>query len=86
MPPMLRTIVLILLLANLAFFAWAQGWLRVLGTGPSQQAEPYRMSQQVRPEALRVAPEARSAPPVRPPAADTGPTPVPTPAPAPGAE
>lgn len=55
---MLRPLVLILLLANLAFFSWSQGWLRVLGTGPSLQAEPFRVTQQIRPDALRIVPEA----------------------------
>jgi hypothetical protein len=66
---MLRAFVLILLLANLAFFAWAQGWLRVLDLDPSPQSEPYRLSQQIRPEALRVVPEAPGRPPAEPDAA-----------------
>lgn len=51
---MLRLLVLLLLLANGTFFAWAQGLLLPLGTGPAQQAEPQRLAQQIRPEALRV--------------------------------
>jgi hypothetical protein len=51
---MLRLIALILLLANGAFFAWSQGLLLQWGLGPVQQAEPQRMGQQIRPEALRI--------------------------------
>lgn len=49
---MLRLTVLILLAANLGVLAWTQGLLRPWGLGPAQQAEPHRMGQQVRPEAL----------------------------------
>ena len=52
---MLRLIVLSLLLANGAYFAWAQGLLHAVGLGPVQQSEPHRVSQQIRPETLRVA-------------------------------
>jgi hypothetical protein len=65
---MLRVLVLFLLLANLAFFVWAQGWLRVLELGPSTQSEPFRLSQQIRPEALRVMPDVPTGQPA--PAAD----------------
>jgi len=57
---LLRPLVLLLLLANLAFFAWSQGYLRVLGFGPAQQAEPQRLTQQLRPQALRVLREGAS--------------------------
>ena len=51
---MLRTLVLVLLLANVLFFAWARGWL---GTPPRQgQSEPARLAAQVRPELLKVLP------------------------------
>ncbi len=49
---MLRLTVLFLLIANLGVLAWTQGLLRPWGLGPSQQAEPHRLSQQLRPEAL----------------------------------
>ena len=51
---MLRLVVLILVLANGAYFAWSQGLLLSWGTGPMQQSEPQRLTQQIRPEALRI--------------------------------
>jgi hypothetical protein len=51
---MLRLIVLLLLLANGGYFAWSQGYLLPWGLGPLQQAEPQRLAQQIRPEAIRV--------------------------------
>lgn len=51
---MLRLLVLFLLLANGAYFAWAQGYLQPWGMGPLQQAEPQRLEQQIRPESVRV--------------------------------
>ena len=51
---MLRFIVLLLLLANGLYFAWTEGWLRELGAGPAVQTEPQRMTQQLKPEALRI--------------------------------
>jgi len=51
---MLRLIVLLLLLANGAYFAWSQGLLLAWGLGPAQQSEPHRLRQQIRPEAVRV--------------------------------
>ncbi len=51
---MLRLIVLLLLLANSGYYAWAHGYLLAWGVGPAQQAEPQRLEQQIRPEALRV--------------------------------
>lgn len=51
---MLRVLVVLLLLANLAFFAWARGWL---GAPPHHaEREPERLAAQVRPEALTVLP------------------------------
>jgi hypothetical protein len=53
---LLRLIVLLLLLANGAYFAWAQGLLAAWGVAPAQQSEPQRLTQQIRPEALRILP------------------------------
>lgn len=50
----LRLIVLVLLLANGAYYAWSQGLLAAWGVGPAQQSEPQRLTQQIRPEALRI--------------------------------
>ena len=51
---MLRFIVLALVLLNGVYFAWSQGLLQGLGFAPTQQTEPQRMAQQIRPEALRL--------------------------------
>jgi hypothetical protein len=53
---MLRLLVLLLLLANATYFAWAQGLLAPMGFTPVQQSEPQRVAQQIRPEAVRVLP------------------------------
>lgn len=60
---MLRFFVLLLVLLNAAYFAWSQGMLRAYGWAPAEQAEPQRLQQQIRPEAIRVltAEEARRA-------------------------
>lgn len=52
---MLRLAVLLLILANGVYYAWSQGLLLQWGYGPVQQAEPQRVAQQIRPEALRIA-------------------------------
>jgi hypothetical protein len=49
---MLRLIVLVLLLLNVGYFAWGQGWLLPYGWGQMQQREPQRLGQQIRPDAL----------------------------------
>lgn len=55
---MLRLVVLILLLANAVYFAWSQNLLASWGIAPTPQSEPHRMSQQIKPESLRIlAPE-----------------------------
>jgi hypothetical protein len=51
---MLRLLVLLLLLANGGYYAWSQGLLLPWGLGPTQQSEPQRLAQQLRPDALRV--------------------------------
>jgi len=53
---MLRLIVLLLLLANGAYFLWARGLLLPWGLGPTQQSEPQRVEQQIQPDAVRVLP------------------------------
>jgi hypothetical protein len=54
MSPMLRTVILLLMLANGAYYAWTQGMLQPVGLVPAQQSEPHRLSQQIKPEAIRV--------------------------------
>ncbi len=49
---MLRLSALLLLLANVLYLAWGQGWLVAWGFGPVVQSEPQRLAQQVNPEAL----------------------------------
>ncbi len=51
---MLRSFVLVLILANGLYLAWSQGWLRAQGFAPTPQSEPQRMTQQIRPEAVRI--------------------------------
>lgn len=51
---MLRVLALALLLANAGYFAWGQGLLAAYGLKPALQAEPERLAQQIRPEALQL--------------------------------
>jgi hypothetical protein len=46
---MLRTLVLLLLLANGGFFAWTQGWLDPVLPPRSEQREPERLAAQLGP-------------------------------------
>jgi len=61
---MLRGLVLLLLLANLGFWAWTQGQLDgIVGVRAQGDREPERLARQVRPEAVRLLPAgAASAP------------------------
>lgn len=52
---MLRSFVLLLVLANLAFYAWSHGYLRAAGLGPHDVTEPLRLKQQIHPERLVIA-------------------------------
>jgi hypothetical protein len=51
---MLRLTVLLLVLANAAYFVWSQGVLAPWGLAPAQQSEPQRMQQQIKPQLVRV--------------------------------
>lgn len=51
---MLRTIALVLLLANAVYFAWGQGLLAAYGLAPARQSEPERLAQQIRPDAMQL--------------------------------
>lgn len=54
---MFRALIALLLLANLAFFAWTQGWLdSVVGVRSIGDREPERLQRQVRPELIRILP------------------------------
>lgn len=53
---MLRLLVLVLVLANAAYFAWSHSLLAPVGLVPAEQSEPQRVAQQIRPEAVRVLP------------------------------
>jgi len=53
----LRALIALLLLANLAFFAWTQGWLDdLVGLRSTGDREPERMLRQIRPELIRILP------------------------------
>jgi len=59
---MLRALIVLLLLANLAFFAWTEGWLDgVVGVRSIGDREPERLRRQVRPELIRILPPGASA-------------------------
>jgi len=54
---MLRWFVAALLLANLLFYAWTQGWLDgIAGVRADGDREPERIGRQVHPEAVRILP------------------------------
>ena len=58
---MLRLLILLLLLANVTYFAWSHGALAKFGLTPVHQAESERLQQQVKPELLLVTPAASGA-------------------------
>lgn len=52
---MLRSLVLILLVVNAAFYAWSQGWLnQLVGVRPDAQHEPARLNQQVHADKIAI--------------------------------
>ena len=51
---MLRLTVLLLVLANAGYYAWSHGLLAAYGFAPTSQTEPQRLSQQIKPDALRI--------------------------------
>jgi hypothetical protein len=51
---MLRLFVLILLLANGAYFAWSHDLLADWGLGPVSQSEPQRLAQQIEPQRIQI--------------------------------
>jgi hypothetical protein len=60
---MLRAIVVLLLVANLGYYAWTHGALAVFGMEPARfnETEPQRLLQQVRPELLQIGKDAPAA-------------------------
>jgi hypothetical protein len=68
----MRTLIALLLLANLAFFSWTQGWLdTVVGVRSIGDREPERLAKQVRPEAMTILPPEAAREPAAPPPALT---------------
>ena len=57
---MLRVAAILLLLANLAYFAWTQGHLASVGLAPIEAREPERLQAQIQPETLRLLNGARN--------------------------
>lgn len=51
---MLRLLVLLLVFANAGYYAYSHGLLAAYGFAPATQTEPQRMTQQIKPEALRI--------------------------------
>ena len=51
---MLRLTVLALVLANAGYYAYSQGLLSAYGFAPATQSEPQRMTQQIKPDMLRI--------------------------------
>jgi hypothetical protein len=51
---MLRWALILLVLANVGYFAWSHGHLDGLGLAPAEQREPQRLKRQVAPEVLRL--------------------------------
>ena len=64
---MLGLLVLALLLANAAYYAWSQNLLADYGFAPQAQSEPQRLTQQIRPEALQLLARDEPVPPHVPP-------------------
>ena len=52
----MRALLLVLLLINLVFFAWSQGWMAGVGLGPVTQREPQRLALQIHPEQVQITP------------------------------
>jgi hypothetical protein len=50
----LSTLALLLVLANLLFWAWSSGSLKILGWAPTDPREPQRVEEQLRPEVVRL--------------------------------
>lgn len=53
---MLRWTLALIVIANLLFWAWSQHWLAPLGLAPMTDGEPYRLQEQLHPEAIVLRP------------------------------
>lgn len=87
---MLRWAIGLLVLGNVGYFAWSQGYLVSVGYAPHQVGEPQRLDAQIKPEAQRLLNAPRDSLPESPPAVAAGPPRAiepraPEPAPAPPA-
>jgi hypothetical protein len=60
-PSFWRHAALALVVINLLFWAWTQGYLRLLGVGPQRVQEPERLTSQLQPEAITLKPAASAA-------------------------
>ena len=71
--PAWQVAAIVLVLANIVYFAWSQGAFAAFGTQPSRftQTEPHRMERQVNPTLLQVLKE--PPPPVPAPAPESAP-------------
>jgi hypothetical protein len=51
-----RALAIVLVLANLGYFAWSQGAFAAFGLQPARfsETEPQRLTQQIRPELLQI--------------------------------
>lgn len=58
----LKKLVLLLLIANLGYFGYSQGWLRMLTGGDSSQREPDRITKQINADAIQIKPVTSAAP------------------------
>lgn len=50
----LTTLALLLVLANLLFWAWSSGGLKIVGWSPIDPREPQRVEEQLRPEVIQL--------------------------------
>jgi len=47
-------VALLLVLANLLFWAWSSGGLKIIGWAPNDPREPQRVEEQLRPEVIQL--------------------------------
>ena len=50
----LTALALLLVLANLLFWAWSSGSLKIFGWAPNDPREPQRVEEQLRPEVIQL--------------------------------